>query len=398
MNSSLESLESLGSLDSLDSVDFGNWHNVAVQLVDGIEATSAPIVNESFDGVSDMYSKLEGMMAAVRQEVSGLERMKTKLRDYSKLKEKLQLCKKRIKVLEDDNGHLKRKLDESDALINQFRIDMQRLNDLYSEERQKHTETQKNFLRQEQALAHAQGELNFIQNELKVNMEMKKTIKDLKAKLAKAQEVSDEEKSQLQKDVFVLEQHIKDSEKVKAELGAHVWNLTEEMKKIKTQVEKMDEERSVLEKQLVQAKENNSKGNESLQLQIKAEKDASEKLKLELESFQARNHALLSDMMELKRSLKEKDDKVGNLELSLVTMQDSAKKERISVNSKLEDLAAVLKSVNSQNMELEEKFKGAQQSHIEMEKAKGQLKKLLDQKSEAVEALELELVVTNDRY
>lgn len=390
---------SYDSLESSVTADFGEWQKLAVELVGmgGGGNDGPPSIDtlgaESFDGVSDMYTKLESMMTAVRHEVSGLENMKAKIRDFAKVKEKLQMYKKKCKGLEDDNGHLKRKLDESDALINQFRIDMQRLNDLYTDERQKHAETQKNFLRQEQAFSHAQGELNFIQNELKVNAEMKKTIKDLKAKLSKAQEVYDEEKSQLQKNVFVLEQHVKDSEKVKAELGAHVWNLTEEVKKAKAHVEEIDAVKAQLESQLRQVNENISKGNESLKLQLQSEREAVERLKVEQESSQARHHALLSDMMDLRRTLKEKDDKIESLELSITSLQDGVKKEKFAVHSKLEDIASLLKSEKSQNAELEEKLRVAQQLYNDLEKSKSQTKKLLDQKSEAVEALELELLV-----
>ena len=88
--------------------------------------------NEGFDDVSNMYSKLEVMMTAVRQEVSGLESMKSKLKDVGKLKEKLSITRNKLKSSEQNVETLKKKLDESEIVVKQFRVDMQHLNNIYN--------------------------------------------------------------------------------------------------------------------------------------------------------------------------------------------------------------------------------------------------------------------------
>ena len=56
-------------------------------------------------------------------------------------------------------------------------------------------------------------------------------------------------------------------------------------------------------------------------------------------------------------------------------------------------MAVLLKAAKSHNLDLEERLKASQQSYNELEKSKFQVSKQYSQKCEAVEALELELLV-----
>ena len=251
-----------GELGGVARPSTSDWHDIAVSALapldlshDSLSHTSDPgslmsLGNEGFDDVTNMYSKLEMMMTAVRQEVSGLESMKSKLKDVGKLKEKLSSTRQKLKCSEEVVEEMKKKLNESEHRCAQFRDDMQRLNDIYNDERNRHAESKSLYSKQEQALMHAQSELITIQKEVQVSTEQKITIKSLKQQLVKCQENSDNEKTEWLKKVFTLEQELKDGEKVKTELGNHVWNLTEELKVVKGEREESETSHKKVEQEL----------------------------------------------------------------------------------------------------------------------------------------------------
>ena len=390
----------------MNNSDFSDWHDIAVNVMNlSIESEDSAVVRDiglttdsgNLDGVASMYSKLEGMMNAVREEVSGLENMKSKMKDFGKLKEKLITSREKLKMAVDEISILRKKLSDSDVLINQFRIDMQRLNDLYGEERTKHTLMQTSFVRQEQALSHAQGELNFIQNELKVNADMKKQIKDLKATILKSQETYEEEKGRMLKNSFVLEQQLQDGEKVKSELGAHVWNLSEKIKSLKAAAEIHSAEKLQLETGYLQARENEQKLQETLMQKAQKEKDALDKSAAENESAQARHHALTTDLIELRRVVSDRNDRIQSLEDSVLFLEDELRKEKAGVQGKVGDVASLLSEAKAQIMDLDDRLKCSLTTIKDLEKRRENSVHDLAQKNDAIDAIELELQVCSLR-
>lgn len=340
--------------------------------------------------MSNMYSKLEVMMTAVRQEVNGLETMKSKLKDVGKLKEKLSITRNKLKVSEEVVTELKKKVDSEEALIHQFRIDMQRLNDIHNEERSKHAETQKAFLRQEQALSHAQGELNYIQKEVQASAEQKSAIKALKLQLAKAKDNFEAEDSQQNKKIYVLEQHVKDSEKVKTELGTHVWNLTEDIKKVKADLESALTSKSNLEQLLNQAKENEIKLVESNKQIIQAD---GAKANAEVEAMRQKHQFLVSDLTEARRGLSSKDDRIAALEQSNTLLEETLRSEK-SVNiTKREELASLLATAKNRISDFESDAKKLQSRVRELEKLPEKHAQEMLRKAETIDTLQFELVV-----
>ena len=387
---------------SIDS-DGTDWKSLALNIVHESQdnfslgydnpGSVVSLDQGGFDGVTDMYSKLEGMMSAVRQEVEGLENMKSKLKEVGKLKEKLNVTRSKLKISEDVVHELKQKLQDSDSLLNQFRGDMQRLNELYIDERNKHAETQNNYLRQEQALSHAQGELNFIQKEVQQSIDNKKIIKSMKSSMEKAQAAFEEQKNQLNKTIFVLEQQCKDQEKAKADLGSHVWNLSEEIKKLKGDIEAVDLDKKSLLNQIEQAKRNEQNLLDDKKNSIMAEQEAIEKIKTEHESTKLKNANLNADINYLRNSLSERESKIGQLDATIISLEDSLKLEKLSIQTQMNEFSNLLSVSKNKIADLESELKIAQDK-VKSNDAKcdGILSKLAGKES-ALESLQFELVV-----
>ena len=346
--------------------------------------------NEGFDDVSNMYSKLEVMMTAVRQEVSGLESMKSKLKDVGKLKEKLSITRNKLKSSEQNVETLKKKLDESEIVVKQFRVDMQHLNNIYNEERFKLLESQGMYLKQEEALQHAQDELRKIQTEIQSNMEQKNVVKGLKSQLGKLSESTSKERAVFVQKVLSLEKNNEENEKIKTELGSHVWNLTEEIKEMKISNEKSEAVLNKLKNQLVQANGHEFKLKESLQKLLLAHEEG----KKTAEDFKLltkiKGHVLLSDIADLKEVVRLKEcqlSDVNNSERNYNKIQNDHEREVKTLESSVE-------LMESKMLKLQTECKMRAEKIQQMEKTSIEQRESLIQKDTTIECLEVELVVS----
>ena len=203
-------------------------------------------------------------MTAVKKEVAGLEAMKEKLKDMEKLKQRLADVQNRLQSTETANMEFQRKLDDSDRRCDQFRADMQHLNDIYTEEREKHLDTQQICIKQEQSLSNMQGELSFYQRDAQKYTETKKKYQTLRNQLNASQIQFEQEKAELEKQISSLEVLLKDADKTKKDLSEHIWNIAEESKQLKHQLETNGEIRLALEHTVQTANEKTKEVNEKL--------------------------------------------------------------------------------------------------------------------------------------
>jgi chromosome segregation ATPase len=211
--------------------------------------------------------------------------------------------------------------------------------------------------------------------------------------MEKAQAAFEEEKNQLKKTIFVLEQQCKDQEKAKADLGTHVWNLSEEIKKLKGDIEAVGLDKKSLLDQIEQAKRNEQKLLDDKKNSIMAEQETIEKIKTEHESTKSKNANLIADVHSLRNSLSERESKIGQLEAAIITLEDSLRLEKLSIQTQMNEFSNLLSVSKTKITDLESEVKIAQDKFKGNDaKFEGILSKLTEKES-AIESLQFELVV-----
>lgn len=162
------------------------------------------------------------------------------------LKQKVPELTKRIAELESSNDQLKQLNKDSDNTCNQLRNDMQRLNDLYTAERDEHIEIRNNGLRLEQDLIRVQQEVVFYQRESQKNQDLRKKNQNLISTMTSTQKQLEESKNIYQNDKINLEKKLSELEKEKIATTSHFWNLTEEIKNYKIKIDENTENEAKL--------------------------------------------------------------------------------------------------------------------------------------------------------
>jgi hypothetical protein len=130
--------------------------------------------------------------------------MKLKIKDMENLKQKVPDLTKRLADSEASNDTLKQLNKDSESTCNQLRNDMQRLNDIYTAERDEHVEIRNSGLRLEQELIRVQQEVVFYQRESQKNQDLRKKNQNLIATMTTTQKQLEESKSIFQNDKFIL--------------------------------------------------------------------------------------------------------------------------------------------------------------------------------------------------
>ena len=397
----------------VDTGSSGEWKDIALNILEIGDTRSAAsgdndlvtnhgndpgslmsVGNEGFDDVSSMYSKLEVMMTAVRQEVSGLESMKSKLKDIGKLKEKLSINRDKLKSSEQDVKALKKQLQESDAIIKQFRMDMQHLNNIYNEERSKHIESQAMYSRQEEALQHAQIELRKIQTDMQSSVEQQNMIKKLKSQLSKLGESKSQDQANFLQKIFTLERKNEENEKIKTELGSHVWNLTEEIKELKSTQEKSEIVLKKLRGQLLQTNDEEFTLKESVQKLVLAQQEAQKSADDFKVLTNIKVNVLLSDINDLKEVIEMKDFQFS----SLAESQRNYCQIKNDYEQEINALESSIQLLKTRQVDLQTSFQLRMEEVQRMEMIHNEQSKCMSQKDKTIENLEIELIVSISRY
>ena len=190
--------------------------------------------------------------------------------------------------------------------------------------------------------------------------------------------------------VLSLEKNNEENEKIKTELGSHVWNLTEEIKEMKISNEKSEAVLNKLKNQLVQANGHEFKLKESLQKLLLAQEEGkkiAEDFKL---LTKIKGHVLLSDIADLKEVVRLKEcqlSDVNNSERNYNKIQNDHEREVKTLESSVE-------LMKSKMVELQTECKMRAEKIQQMEKTSIEQRENLIQKDTTIECLEVELVVS----
>lgn len=182
------------------------------------------------------------MMAAVRKEAMTLEVMKQKVKEMDELKTKVPELKERLATSEARSLEYQTALREAELLHNQMRSDMQKLNDLYTEERREHLEAKQISVNLEAEVARSRQEFSFFQRE--AQKESAKVADARKKAIILTQQLS-EAQAAIHEGVQakgLLEKKLEESENDRASSSSRFWMLSEEIGTLKKEAFKKNEE------------------------------------------------------------------------------------------------------------------------------------------------------------
>lgn len=228
-------------------------------------------ISSQLEKSSNMFSQLEVMMSAVRQESATLNSMKEKLKELDALKLRVPKLENQLHESNKRYSDVANANAELEKTNIQLRLDMQRLNDLYNTERKQHLEVQHAQLRQQQELLVATNDVERLQKISNESVDVYKKNKELNREVNLLQQRLEEEKRALAKSFQSLEKQVEETEKVKAELSQHFWNLSEELKKTNQRLVESEEIRTRLENAMGQI---NDAFNQSLEGTVMATEDS----------------------------------------------------------------------------------------------------------------------------
>jgi chromosome segregation ATPase len=343
-------------------------------MSEGNEAASGGVPNKN------MYSQLEAMMNAVKREAAGLEALKSKLKDMEDLKRRNGDLKDKLQASEIANSDLHLMLENGERNAQSQREDMQHLNDIYNEERERHVEVQQNFLTQEQELVHLKGEVAYAQREAAKVQELRKSNQTALGQLASAEKRLEDERLDWMRATKAFEEKITDSQRVKDEVSGHVWKLTDEVKNLRAQLERggqtessMHEVLAATRREVVQTNERALMGAEDrLALSIRARK-----------SEQVISHSfreLQREVMRLQQELVTKEESIQISDGQVKSFEEARALEKTQVRAKMNDLLDALATARQANVSLEasaaEARRGGDQSHKELADAENQIESL----------------------
>jgi len=296
-----------------------------------------------------MFSQLEVMMSAVRQESAALDSMKAKVREFEELKTQLPILKKQLNDSEKAHAEALRLKNESDEQAAQLRLDMQRLNDMYNNERKQHLDAKHLQLRQEQ-------ELNRV---LKDNIQLKKAADDMadvqKSNQSLTKQVNvlqarlDEEKRELERSLQMAEKQHEEAEKIKAELSQHFWNLSEELKQKQTALSESEECCRELEQTAANLRQGLGLASE---LALMCTEDKLSSSRETEERCMSRMSGLLSDVSTGKATIKRLEETIASLEDAMSGSGELAEKQRQESLEIIARQADQLQAMSDRNKEL----------------------------------------------
>lgn len=307
-------------------------------------------------GQKNIYSQLEQMMAAVKKEASALDAMKQKIKDLEEIRnKKLPEVQRRLDESEGQNDVLRRKCHESDLQVDQLRVDMQHLNNIYNDERRKHGELQQSFLQQEQETENFRREVAGLQREMQKAMELKAHNQQLMLQMEKIRMKMTEDSESNANMVKTLEQQSLKAEKGKAEMTSHIVNMTEQIRGFKKELREADEFKSSLS-------ERSSEQHEKLRLNLNRAQMMNEDYKLIIQRRVAASKTLDSTMQahegqvkHLKEDLIRRDAQLESAGIKITTIEDMRMKEKIESKAKLNESNEVIAKLrlNIDNFEIE---------------------------------------------
>lgn len=343
----------------------------------GSSATSMTGGTAGFPKTGNFLNQLETMMSAVKKEAGALESMKQKLKDMEELKSKYFEAKNKIQESEREAVDMKRKLRDYEQQNQDLRHDMQKLNDIYNNDRAKFIELQQANARLEQELTGVALEKDFFLKESQRIPELKKAFKSTKATLQQLKSTHEEEKIALQTQIAELEKKSDKQEKSKSEISQHVWQLTEQIDNMKQELDEKKNTMRLIEIKNEESKKSSAIVKERYMMVVEDYKVHMENRKFKYRELQEEIVQLKNEKESLVWTLARKEDEQSISSKKLVLLQESYDETTKTLTKSVASLQETVRDLSTKNAILVQELSNSKQN--------------LGMKGEDVEKLQSEL-------
>lgn len=286
----------------------------------------------------NIYSQLEQMMAAVKKEAGALDAMKQKIRDLEEIRnKKLPEVQRRLDESEAQNDVLRRKAHESDLQVDQLRVDMQHLNNIYNDERRKHGELQQNFIQQEQEMENYRREISGLHREMQKAQELKSHNQQLMLQMEKVRTQMAEDNETHAKMVKAHEQQSLKAEKNKAEMTSHILNVTEQVRVLKKELREADDFKASVVESNMQRNEKLCMSLDRAQMMNEDYKVVIQRRVLEAQTQDSTVQAHEIQLRQVKEELVRREAQLESADIKINTIEEMRMKEKVESRAKLND-------------------------------------------------------------
>lgn len=293
------------------------------------------------------------MMNAVKKEAASLEKMKVKMKELDELKIKVPELKNKLLAADNEIMDLNRRIIESDTSCNQLRADMQHLNDMYSSERAENIRSQQINNNLQKELNQLRSDNNFLKKENEKIPELKKQNQSLMNQIGQLSSKLEESRLQSQSAVQALEKKLVDNEKNRGEASKHVWNLSEEVKSLKREIELQEEKFQEEEKLRVKKQAKIALLADRFGMSNEDHVRLLEKRHQIIRSLQTEQQNQIRELDALKHALSTKDEQFVALTSKLKSFEEARSVEKSDVKSKIVALNELIATLKAQNHDLD---------------------------------------------
>lgn len=352
----------------------------------GHSYAQSPVINNT----ANMYSQLEKMMNAVKKEAKQLEAVKQKIREMDGMQSTINELRGKLAAAENMNTDLKESLTANEGIAEGLRNDMQRLNDIYSKERENYQDSQQLNLNLQQEIGDVKNEVQFYQKEAQKMPELRKKNAALLSQIGLLTKQQEDEKGTFAATVSAMEGRIAEVSRAKEESMEHFWNLTEEVKTLKKKLEEQEEEGGDAARVVEEAttgrrlaEDRAGMVSEDQLAFLTRERDGIDIVRAELSGVKLETQGL-------RALLESKDQEQLTLHAKLRNIEEARVREKGDIKGRMASLSETISVLKSQKYELERENSEAQHrlglvngdvsrytmevEHLQAELSKGEVK------------------------
>ena len=335
------------------------------------------------------------MMRAARNESIQLAAARETLAELEELNKDIPNLKKMLNREVEKSSILQLQLADSETALNQLRVDMQRLNDIYGKERKYRGESEQQRLRLSNDIEILNQSYVLLKNESKTAME---ALESTKSQLEECKYSYSLEKNEFVNNIKTLKNQLDDSENAKREVSLHFWNIKEDTKKLQEAMNSLQAEnnRLRLENSMADVFYLRQREHELMDYEdIRSSLDRAQQFGI---SSQNSIRMLQSDIRQLYKAVEMKDSmstktiEQNQVEISSMTTRISAMSDQISeLDSVLAQERSNIEKKDSEIAVLKARYASickTEQNNINLERENQRLKEAIDAKQSSLAVAE----------
>ena len=313
-------------------------------------------------------------MAAVRHESQSLENLKAQMKSMEEVKKEIPVLKEKLQFAEESLMAKNREKKCADEAMEDLKADLQRLNDMYANERKQNLESQEKQLSLQQELDLCKLEMDKAVKAAPRIAELQKSNQAQKLQIDILKQNLEEEQRAVQKGVQLMEKQTEEAEQCKAELSQHFWSVSEELKQTQEQLQGAQQVSQQLEQALVAMGERVEQSQGELQQaavsQQSLKQDFEKKNAAALHDLEEKNKRLSDGKANLVVQLAEHQSQLAEADKHIRTIEENHKKyqaekdeelaklqDEVLAQGRLREEISTLTSKLATQKELENKFK-----------------------------------------